>query len=157
MEGRAPQQCTFRIQSIDGSLVSHETLCKEADRHFAVISIACGEAFDDGALDESSLHWACTPRQGGPWEGPPPGWTSDASNSQDAGESFSKIVVDQEDLPALLMCWMDLRVHLKVCMLESLHVKHVVTLGYSSNSRKYVSSIFQHHMHTHCYMSHPQC
>ena len=85
VEGRAPQQCVFRIQSIDGSLVSHETLCKEGDMHFAVISIACGEAFDDGALDESSLHWACTPRQGGPWEGPPPGWTTDPSNSQDAG------------------------------------------------------------------------
>ena len=91
MEGREPQQCTFRIQSIDGSLVSHETLCKEGDRHFAVISIACGEAFDDGALDESSLHWACTPRQGGPWEGPPPGWRTDPSNSQDAGKSCSLV------------------------------------------------------------------
>ena len=102
MEGRAPQQCTFRIQTVDGSLVSRETLCKEGDKHFAVISIACGEAFDDGALDDSSLHWACTPRQGGPWEGPPPGWMTDPSNSLDAGKSLQLGWVGSEGLCCLL-------------------------------------------------------
>ena len=86
VEGSSPQTSTFRIQSINGSLVSHEALCKEGERYFAVISIVCGEAFDDGALDDTSLHWACTPRQGGPWEGPPPGWTTEPDSSLDAGK-----------------------------------------------------------------------
>ncbi|KAL3137436.1 COP9 signalosome complex subunit 8 [Trebouxia sp. C0010 RCD-2024] len=91
VENSSPETSTFRIQSIDGSLVSHEALCKDGDRHFAVISIACGEAFDDGALDESFLHWACTPRQGGPWEGPPPGWTTEPDSSLDAGKCCNPV------------------------------------------------------------------
>ena len=86
MEGVDSQRNVYRIQSIDGSLASYETLCKEGDRYFAVISIVCGEAFDDGALDETSLHWACTPQQGGDWEGPPPGWTTEPDSSHDAGK-----------------------------------------------------------------------
>jgi len=86
IEGMTPQRNTFRIQSIDGSVVSYETLCKEGDKHFAVISIVGGEAFDDGELDETSLHWACTPKQGGAWEGPPPGWKTEPDSSLDAGK-----------------------------------------------------------------------
>jgi len=67
-------------------VVSYKTLCKEGDKHYAVISIVGGEAFDDGELDETSLHWACTPKQGGPWEGPPPGWKTEPDSSLDAGE-----------------------------------------------------------------------
>ncbi|DBA81104.1 TPA: COP9 signalosome complex subunit 8 [Trebouxia sp. C0005] len=85
IEGMTPQRNTFRIQSIDGSVVSYETLCKEGDKHFAVISIVGGEAFDDGELDETSLHWACTPKQGGAWEGPPAGWKTEPDSSLDAG------------------------------------------------------------------------
>lgn len=86
IEGMTPQRNTFRIQSIDGSVVSYETLCKEGDKHFAVISIVGGEAFDDGELDETSLHWACTPKQGGAWEGPPAGWKTEPDSSLDAGK-----------------------------------------------------------------------
>ena len=85
VKGIQPQKNSFRIQSIDGSLVSHETICQEGDTHFAVISIACGESFDDGALDETSLHWAVAPGQGQPWKGPPPGWHTEPDSSEDAG------------------------------------------------------------------------
>ena len=86
VDGTMPQRTTFRIQSIDGSLVSYESLSQEADKHYAVVTIVCGEAFDDGALDETSLHWACTQQQGGAWEGPPPGWTTEPDSSLDAGK-----------------------------------------------------------------------
>lgn len=86
VEGITAQRNTYRIQSIDGSVVSYETLCREGDKHFAVISIVAGEAFDDGELDQTSLHWACTPKQGGAWEGPPPGWKTEPDSSLDAGK-----------------------------------------------------------------------
>ena len=63
VKGAKPERSVYRIQSIDGSVVAHETVCQEGIQHFAVITIVAGEAFDDGALEETSLHWACTPRQ----------------------------------------------------------------------------------------------
>lgn len=99
--GIQPQTSSFRIQSIDGSLVSHETVCQEADQYYAVISIACGEAFDDGELDETSLHWAVAAGQGQPWEGPPAGWHTDPDSSEDAGNAVMVLYVAASPLVVL--------------------------------------------------------
>lgn len=119
VEGSSPQISTFRIQSIEGSLVSHEALCKEGDRHFAVISIVCGEAFDDGALEDTSLHWACTPRQGGAWEGPPPGWTTEPDSSLDAGKCCDSVAFAGKPCTG---CWT-----LSLCVIDSVRSKHLCT------------------------------
>lgn len=86
VKGIQPQTSSFRIQSIDGSLVSHETICQEADKYYAAITIACGAAFDEGELEQTSLHWAVASGQGQPWEGPPAGWHTDPDSSEDAGQ-----------------------------------------------------------------------
>lgn len=102
LKGTSPQRSTYRIQSIDGSVVAHESVCKEGSQYFAIITMAAGEAFDDGALDETSLHWACTPRQGGPWQAPPPGWTTEPSNSHDAGGGAHQTPLKRIPAPAYL-------------------------------------------------------
>ena len=82
---------SFRLHGLDGWLAACATTCREGDADYAVISLAAAESFPEGVLEGVVAHWGCAGvgRRGG-WETPPAGWTTDASDSHEAGKYGSE-------------------------------------------------------------------
>ncbi|KAK9830544.1 hypothetical protein WJX72_012386 [[Myrmecia] bisecta] len=84
VEPPAPAAHSYRIEGVAGSLVAHVALCQEAGTFCAAVSVAAAEAFPDGLLDGSTLHWACSQRESGAWQTPHEGWSADQEGSSQA-------------------------------------------------------------------------
>ena len=73
------------IAALDATLVARVAATQLHGRRYAVVAIAVGEAFPEGALAGVAAYWGCVRQEGAGWEPPPAGWHTLPGASYSAG------------------------------------------------------------------------
>ncbi len=81
-----PVQFSARMDGLLGHVAGHAQLSDDGSgKPCAVVSLAAGESFPDGLLQDAKVHWGTCLHEESGWDRPPQGWKASPEGSQEAG------------------------------------------------------------------------